>query len=809
MGFIRRKKLETIEDMQNEVQASKPSNVINKGKYQSIMANKIAREAEEAIDVTAHLLENVKNINIEIEKHNEYLEKTVQVATDIGVFSEEVNSGVDETILVIEDTLKKAVVSQESVQQMINSIDDVQSTVESMEDVIKALSDRAKEIKGIVDTIKGIAKTTHLLSLNANIEAARAGEAGRGFSIVAGEVKNLAENSSSSAGEIDNIINEITAVIQNTLEVIVKGVEKVGASNKVAKEAEASIDNMMKSVEKTKEISNEINNFVKEQSEKNQYMISVIDEMVQASEKVEAFNENISVNADRQKASLISLKDTIVNLNQLACIDKTLKEMAKSKFTMSSPFSNVLDPANATDISTSNIVFPINLGLVQFGTGTEVISGIAKNWHLESDNLTWNFNIRKGMKFHNGRNIIAEDIKFSFERLLSRELDSPNRWFLEMIQGADEFYEGNARGVSGIRVINDYNLKIILKYPYSSFINNLAHCSCSILPKECIHSVNESPVGAGPYKFVSKDDKKIIFEKMEGYPLGEALIDTIEIFIDMEDDTEKFINGELDYIAVNGSNIDKIKDMGYDIHKTECIGMRFISFNFRSRNDIISNRYCRQALNLCVDKERIIKEAFGGLETEAKGAIPSSLLENRRDSDCKRNISKAKEIMYKSGVKGSSLTMNIIKKSPFQGKIAQIVKENFKEIGVNLNIVEIESKSYYEEANLKECDLFIYGWLGDSGTADNFIEPLIDINNASNRGKYNKSSLMKYLNECKKTKNPYKYRDLINNLEKEIIDDSPWILISNICVSYAFQKNVKGLKVHALNQIKLWDIWKE
>jgi hypothetical protein len=56
MGFIRRKKLETIEDMQNEVQASKPSNVINKGKYQSIMANKIAREAEEAIDVTAHLL---------------------------------------------------------------------------------------------------------------------------------------------------------------------------------------------------------------------------------------------------------------------------------------------------------------------------------------------------------------------------------------------------------------------------------------------------------------------------------------------------------------------------------------------------------------------------------------------------------------------------------------------------------------------------------------------------------------------------------------------------------------------------------
>lgn len=192
---------------------------------------------------------------------------------------------------------------------------------------------------------------------------------------------------------------------------------------------------------------------------------------------------------------------------------------------------------------------------MQFGVGNEVISGIAKNWHLESDNLTWNFNIRKDMKFHNGRNITAEDIKFSFERLLSKELDSPNRWFLEMIQGADEFYEGKASKVSGIHIINDYNLKIILKYPYSSFVNNLAHCSCSILPKECIHILNESPVGAGPYKFVSKDDKKIIFEKIEDYPLGEALIDIIEIFIDIEDDTEKFINKELDSPWILISNI--------------------------------------------------------------------------------------------------------------------------------------------------------------------------------------------------------------------------------------------------------------
>jgi ABC-type transport system substrate-binding protein len=468
----------------------------------------------------------------------------------------------------------------------------------------------------------------------------------------------------------------------------------------------------------------------------------------------------------------------------------------------------------ATEINDSNILTPINLGLVRFGPGTEVIGAIAKSWHIESDNVTWNFNLRKNMKFHNGRTITARDIKNSFERLLSKKLNSPNRWFLSIVKGAEDYYNGRASEVPGIIVTGDYNLKIVLDYPYSSFINNLAHCSCAIMPKEEFNNIENKPVGSGPYKFVNwdKERKEIILEKFEGYGLGEALVDRIKVLCDVEDPFKNFAAGELDYLAVNASNIDRLREKGYKTSLSQCIGLRFIAFNYRSSNPIIRNKEARQAINYCVDKERVIKEALGGFEILTKGAFPSSILNNTNLTGYSRNIGKAKELMGKSGISSGVLTLQVSKNggnTGFHSRLADILKENLKEIGIELRTFEVDGAKYYDEETFRNSDIFTYGWLGDSGTADNFIEPLIDINNSSNRSRYNNPELMELLDEAKKTKNPYRYRELLYKIESTIVEDAAWVPLSNICVSYSYSNNVKGLKVHPLNMINFADIWKE
>lgn len=791
-----------------------PPKDTNRQVYQNIISKRIFGQAEETLEVSDSLIKSVEAINLEMEKHSEHIAKTVDVSSEVGAFSEEVNAGVDETMKIIEDTLNKAKVGQASVDNVVDSIDTIQATVENMKNVIVELSEKYKKINGIVDTIKGVAKTTHLLSLNANIEAARAGESGKGFAVVAGEVKKLAESSSKSADEISNIISEVTKVTDNTFNIIIEGTEKVAESTNVAEKAGEAISEMMDSVEKTRSIANQISTAVKQQTDKNQYMISVIDEMVQVAERVKSFNENISVNADRQKAALNNLRQTIGNLNELSIVDNIKQIGEKTTFTMSTAIFKTLDPAMVTDINNSNVVAPMHLGLVQFGPDTEVIGAIAKSWHLESDNVTWSFNLRRDMKFHNGRNIAAKDVKISFERLLSSKLDSPNRWFLSMIKGAEDFYNGRTNEVSGIIINGDYSLKIVLEYPYSSFINNLAHCSCSILPKEQFDNLETRPIGAGPFKFEKFDKEKneIVLEKFKEYAIGEALIDKIRIIFDIEDTFEYFENGELDYLLVNASNVDKVKQKKYNIDIAQCIGLRFLAFNYRSSNPIIHSKEARQAINYCIDRDRVMKEALGGFETISRGAFPSSILNNSKLTGYNRNLAKAKELMKKSGIHSGTLTLQISNaggKAGFQSLLSEILKENLKDIGIEVKVLEVSSSKFYDEESLRKSDIFPYGWIGDSGTADNFIEPLIDINNTSNRSKYNNPELMELLEEARKTRNPYKYRELLCEIEDLIIEDAAWAPLSNICVSYAYKDNIKGLRVHPLNIIKFADMWKE
>jgi ABC-type transport system substrate-binding protein len=786
--------------------------LVNHQKYQKLVTMKIHKDIEESLDVTDVLLKSVEDINVEMDRQNSYVEKTVKASLEVSEFSKEVNVKVDETINIINSTLEKAAFGQQSVIDVMDSIHNVQCTVEKMKSTMLELVEKSNKIKGIVSTIKGIAKTTHLLSLNANIEAARAGDAGRGFAVVAGEVKKLAENSSISANEIDNIILDISKVSDETLQIIMEGIAKVIDSTDIAKDAGKAIDYMMKSVEDTKTISQNIAHAVKEQSNKNQYMSAVINEMVVASERVKNFNENISVNVDRQKASLSTLKDTIKNLNELNQFNSNEELATRSTFTMYSAKAKSFDPAIAIDIATTKLLSPMNLGMVQFGIGTEVIGALAKTWHVEEDDVTWNFSLRKNMKFHNGRNITSKDIKYSYERLLSKKLDSPNRWFLSFIKGAEDFYLGKKSEVEGIIIKGDYNLKIILEYPYSSFVNNLAHCSCSILCKEEINNLNSNPVGAGPYGFFKHDmeNKELTFKKIKDYALGEALIDEIIIRDGTDNSIDDFLKKELDYVEVNANNISKVASAGYEIKRTECIGSRFVLFNFKSSNVLIMNKDIRQAINYCIDKEKVIKEALANAEITAKGIFPTSIIDNNGLVGYRRDLNKAKELMRKSKISSGTLTFPIIRnenKKGLQYTLGEIMGINLKEIGINLNVIELDAETYSRQSG--NYDMQLYGWLGDSGTADNFIEPLIDINNMSIKNTYNNPRLMELLDAAKKSRNPYKYRELMCKLEKEMVEDAPYIFLSHICVSYAHNSKVKGIKVHPLNMINLENIWKE
>ena len=162
-------------------------------------------------------------------------------------------------------------------------------------------------------------------------------------------------------------------------------------------------------------------------------------------------------------------------------------------------------------------------GLVRFEPETlKIVPDIAENYDISPEGLTHTFRLRKGVLFHNGREVTAEDFRYSFERILDPRTRSERKWVLEEIDGAEEFSRGEADAVRGIEVPEKYVLRIRLRRPFGPFVSQLCMDAGSVVPREEVERWGDNftshPVGCGPYKFLSwKHDVDVVLEAFDRY----------------------------------------------------------------------------------------------------------------------------------------------------------------------------------------------------------------------------------------------------------------------------------------------------
>jgi len=483
-----------------------------------------------------------------------------------------------------------------------------------------------------------------------------------------------------------------------------------------------------------------------------------------------------------------------------------------------------LDPAHITDTTSHKVAMNIYNGLVKFDKNLNIVPDIAKSWDVSKDGLVWKFNLKKGVKFHNGDPVTAKDFVYSFTRMVNPETKSEREWLFTSIKGVEEFQNGKADKVSGLKAIDDYTLQITLDEPFTPFLTVLGMVNASVVSEKAIEKYGADyvnhPVGTGPFEFIEwQHDNKVVLEANEDYFDGRPYLDKIvyRVITEASPAFAEYEQGNI-YAMVDGDipmgqmpRVLNSEEFADEVNKTPLLGTYYFGFNTTKKP--FDNVKVRKALNYAVNKKAIAKVLKNGTVKPAKGILPPGMPgRNKELEGYPYNPEKAKQLLaeagYPNGLSGEYELIYNTSKS--HQAIAVAVQANLKEVGVDVKLSNLEWGSYIKRVDNGETQIFRLAWIADYPDPDNFLYVLFHSKNAGPGGNgafYQNPEVDELLDKGRKMKAGKERKDLYAKVEKMIMNDAPWIPVYYYTKVGLQKPFVKGYTMTALGPLPLDDVW--
>jgi len=300
---------------------------------------------------------------------------------------------------------------------------------------------------------------------------------------------------------------------------------------------------------------------------------------------------------------------------------------------------STLDPALASNMSEESIICEIFDSLVTLDNDLNIIPEIAQSWEYDSESATYTFHIRKGIKFHDGGILTANDVKASFTRLINPDIKARNSDWAMWIKGTSAYSKGESEDISGLRVTDNFTIEIQLHEAYIPFIDMLTTSTFSIMPSKLAErSVDNGefiPVGSGPFIYVkTRSDGSVALKANDMYYSGSPKLDGILFRVIKEPSKmiEEYRKGNLHHTWVFPELAEKIladETIAGQIQTYPINAMYFYAFNLDKLNRFggskENKRLLRQAINYAVDRETICRDVFMGRCVQTGSVIPSGI----------------------------------------------------------------------------------------------------------------------------------------------------------------------------------------
>lgn len=347
---------------------------------------------------------------------------------------------------------------------------------------------------------------------------------------------------------------------------------------------------------------------------------------------------------------------------------------------------DTMDPHKYAASETGRI-FSLNIyeALVAPNPSGELIPAIAKDWEISSDSLTYTFYLRENVHFHNGRKLTAEDVKFSFERVLDPETNHPRRADFEAIKA--------------IEILDTYTIAITLSRETAPFLFNMAEATggVPIIAKEEVENLTTHPIGTGPFKFVHwLPNQEVKMVRNEEYWNPEIPYLDEVVFTIMADSTAALMNlrtGAIDLLPRMAPEAAMEIEMSPETKVLSGSQNRIQLMVLNHLREPLDNLKVRQAINYALDKEEIIEGAVWGFGEEIATNMSPVLgfFYNDLNHLYPYDPDTARELLKEAGYpEGFEMTLSLSSHDGVYLKIAEIVKQQLEQVGIVLELELVE-----------------------------------------------------------------------------------------------------------------------
>lgn len=467
-----------------------------------------------------------------------------------------------------------------------------------------------------------------------------------------------------------------------------------------------------------------------------------------------------------------------------------------------------LDPADCDSVYESLPINQIFDGLVTVDPGLQIAPGLASTWTLSRDGKTYTFHLRPGVYFHDGAPLRADDVVFTFERLLApdREWRSGARSYLSVIRGARDYAAGERDDLPGLEAVDETTVRIHLVRPYPSFLEVLGMDGLKIVPRATVERLGDeafarSPVGTGPFRLASWDEGILRLEANHVYFGGVPYLDEVEIQAardpERQEETERFFRGELDVVDVSTDSLERLSsDPRVRVHRYQELNLAFLGLC--ARHCSLDDRRVRQAIAHAIDRRALVadspetrREAVGILPPGLPGYSPAN---NSLLYDPEESARLLAEAGHPGGKGLEPVSIYTTSRGGAVQRLLDSLREDLAAVGIVLAVKHVSWGEMADRIDRRDAPAFLLAWIADLPDPDAFLRSLFESGGASNFFSVEDEKIDALLARGSRELNPEVRAQIYRQLEAYVLDLAPLVPLYHTRGLIAMRREVHGLE---------------